>query len=178
MATEALWQLGLDRVVLVPAGVPPHKPDGPHLPAALRARLVEAAVAGEPGLAMSSIELERPGPSFTADTLEALAAAEPGARLWFLLGADQLARLRSWRDPERIVRAARLAIAPRAGTDRPQAERLAAELAPGRADWLRIPLIGVSSSMIRARMAAGEPVRRLVPPAVEDLLRQEGLVPS
>jgi nicotinate-nucleotide adenylyltransferase len=127
---------------------------------------------------LSRIEIDRPGPSYTADTLEAIAAAEPGARLWFILGADQLVKLPSWRDPERILAAARLAIAPRAGVTAAEAEAQAASIAPGGVDWLETPLIGISSSMVRRRMAAGRPIRWLVPPAVEGVLRGEGLVAS
>jgi nicotinate-nucleotide adenylyltransferase len=104
-----------------------------------------------------------------------MAAAEPGAALWFILGADQLAGLPGWRDPGRVLAAARLAVVPRAGHD---ARALADQIAPGRADVLDVPEIGVSSSMIRRRIAAGLPVRFLVPPEVEKSLRREGLVSS
>jgi nicotinate-nucleotide adenylyltransferase len=174
-ASEALWQLGLDVVRLVPARTPPHKTAGEQTEPDLRAAWVEAAIAGAPGLELSRVELDREGPSYTADTLEAMAAAEPGAELWFILGADQLAGLPRWRDPRRILAAARLAVVPRAGHD---ARALAGQVAPGRADVLDVPEIGVSSSMIRERVAAGLPVRFLVPPEVEKSLRREGLVAS
>ena len=175
VASEALWQLGLDVVRLVPARTPPHKPGGAHAGGDRRAAWLEAAAASAPGLEVSRIELEREGPSYTADTLEAMAAAEPGALLWFILGADQLAGLPGWRDPERILAAARLAVVPRAGHD---VRALAERVAPGRADLLEVPEIGVSSSMIRERIAEGLPIRFLVPPAVEESLRREGLVAS
>ena len=175
VASEALWQLGLDVVRLVPARVPPHKPTGAQTAADTRAWWLERAVAGTPGLEVSRAELDREGASYTADTLEAMAAEEPGALLWFILGADQLADLPRWRDPQRILAAARLAVVPRAGRD---VRELAAEVAPGRADVLDVPEIGVSSSMIRERIAAGLPIRFLVPPEVEESLRREGLVAS
>lgn len=175
MASEALWQLDLDVVLLVPARVPPHKPAGAPSDGDRRAAWLEAAVAGVPGLAVSRVELDREGPSYTADTLEAIARDEPGARLWFVLGADQLAGLPGWHEPERILAAARLAVVPRAGHD---VRALAAEIAPGRADILDVPEIGVSSSMVRDRIAAGRPIRFLVPPGVEESLRREGLVTS
>jgi nicotinate-nucleotide adenylyltransferase len=175
VASEALWQLRLDVVRLVPARVPPHKPGGAHADPERRAAWLERAVAGHPGLEVSRIELDREGPSYTADTLEAMAAADPGAALWFVLGADQLAGLPGWRDPERILAAARLAVVPRAGLD---VRAIADEVAPGRADLLDVPEIGVSSSMIRERVAAGRPIRFLVPPEVEESLRREGLVAS
>jgi nicotinate-nucleotide adenylyltransferase len=175
VASEALWQLGLDVVRLVPARVPPHKPTGAQTVADTRAAWLERAVAGTPGLEVSRAELDRGGPSYTADTLEAMASAEPDALLWFILGADQLAELPRWHDPERILAAARLAVVPRAGID---VRELAAEVAPGHADLLDVPEIGVSSSMIRERIAAGLPIRFLVPPEVEESLRREGLVAS
>ena len=175
MACEARWQLALDEVRLVPARTPPHKLAREIAPPEARAEWVEAAVQGRPALTVSRIELDRQGPSYTADTLEAMAAAEPGALLWFILGADQLAGLPGWHEPERILAAARLAVVPRAGHD---ARALAERIAPGRADVLEVPEIGVSSSMIRERIANGLPIRFLVPPAVEESLHREGLVAS
>ena len=174
-ASEARWQLGLDLVRLVPARTPPHKPAGAQTDGDRRAAWLEAALGGAPGLEVSRIELDREGPSYTADTLEAMAAAEPGALVWFILGADQLAGLPGWHEPGRILAAARLAVVPRAGHD---ARALAERIAPGRADVLEVPEIGVSSSMIRERIANGLPIRFLVPPAVEESLRREGLVAS
>ena len=87
--------------------MPPHKPLGAQSAGDRRAAWLEAAVAGVPGLVVSRAELDREGPSYTADTLEAIARDEPGARLWFVLGADQLAGLPGWHEPERILAAAR-----------------------------------------------------------------------
>lgn len=178
VACEALWQLGLDEVRLVPAREPPHKPGVPVAPAERRAAWLERAVAGRPGLVVSRVELDRDGPSYTADTLEAMAGAEPGVVLWFVLGADQLEGLPGWRDPDRILRHARLAVVARGDTGRAAAQALAERVAPGRADVLDVPSIGVSSTMIRRRMAAGEPVGHLLPGPVEEALVREGLVPS
>jgi nicotinate-nucleotide adenylyltransferase len=178
VACEALWQLRLDEVRLVPAHRPPHKPGVAIAPAEQRAAWLEEAVAGRPGLVVSRAELERPGPSYTADTLEAMAAAEPGVRLWFVLGADQLEGFPGWHDPERILRLARLAVVGRGGVGADALAALADRVAPGRADLLDVPPIGVSASMIRARMAAGVPVGHLLPGPVERALVRDGLVPS
>ena len=178
IACEALWQLGLDEVRLVPAGRPPHKDDPAVAPAARRAAWLERAVAGRPGLVVSLLELERDGLSYTADTLEAMAQAEPGVRLWFILGADQLAEFPTWRAPERILAAARLAVVARGDVAQADLGVLAESVAPGRADIVAVPVIGISSSMIRDRIAAGQPVGHLVPPEVEQALIAEGLVPS
>ncbi len=162
VACEALWQLSLDEVRLVPAGRPPHKDDPAVAPASRRAAWLERAVAGRRGLVVSRLELEREGLSFTADTLEAMAAAEPGVALWFILGADQLAEFPTWRSPERILAAARLAVVARGDVAQRDLDVLAREVAPGRADILAVPVIGISSSMIRERIAArpaGRPPR-------------------
>jgi nicotinate-nucleotide adenylyltransferase len=173
LAREAWRQLALDEVRLVPARRAPHKP-APRLDAELRARLVAAAVADQPGLALSRLELDRPEPSFTVDTLEALAAAEPGAELWFLLGADQLVGFARWREPQRILDLARLAVAARAGRRRPELADVASRVAPDRVDWVEMPEVDISSSLVRDRLARGQSLRELVPAAVEALLREEG----
>jgi nicotinate-nucleotide adenylyltransferase len=178
MACEARWQLGLDEVRLVPARTPPHKLGREMAPPDARAEWTEAAVEGRPGLTVSRIELDREGPSYTADTLEAMAAAEPGVLLWFVLGADQLAGVPSWRDPDRILAAARLAVVAREGVDDGELVALADRVAPGRHDIVRMPAIGVSSTMIRDRLAAGDPVGHLLPPPVEAALVRGGVVPS
>lgn len=178
MACEARWQLALDEVRLVPARTPPHKLGREIASARARAAWADAAVEGRHGITVSRVELEREGPSFTADTLEALAAAEPGVHLWFVLGADQLAGVPSWRDPDRILAAARLAVVAREGVDDGDLTALAERIAPGRHDIVRMPAIGVSSTMIRERLAAGQPVGHLLPPAVEAALVREGVVPS
>lgn len=178
VACEALWQLALDEVRLVPAARPPHKDDPAMAPPERRADWLERAVAGRPGLVVSRAELDRPGPSYTADTLEEMAAADPGALLWFILGADQLAEFPSWHAPERILAAARLAVVARGHVAEAELDVLAQGVAPGRADILSVPVIGISSSMIRERIAAGRPVGHLVPGPVEEALVAEGLVPS
>jgi nicotinate-nucleotide adenylyltransferase len=175
LADEAWWALGLDEVRFVPAAQAPHKPGGPALPAELRVRLVARAIEGHPGLTLSRVELERPGPSYTVDTVEAVAAAEPDADLWLIIGGDQLLGVPEWREPERILRLARLAVAVRSGQERRTFEAVAGGAAPGRIDWLEMPAIGISSTLVRERMAAGRPVRALVPAGVADLLAAEGL---
>ncbi|WP_246496331.1 nicotinate-nicotinamide nucleotide adenylyltransferase [Miltoncostaea marina] len=178
MAREALWQLGLAEVRLVPARRPPHKERDDIADPELRAELLQAAVAGVPGLVVSRAELERPAPSYTAETLEAMAAAEPGRPLWFILGADQLDGFTGWHRPRDIVRAARLAVVARGDTDRAALAALAERVAPGRADLIDVPRIDISSTMIRERIAAGIPVDHLMPQPVGEALRRRGLVPS
>ncbi len=174
LANEAAWQLGLDEVRLVVTARPPHRDDG-WLDPELRVRLVERATDAHPALVASRAELDRPGVSFMVDTLSDFAAAEPHATFWLILGADQLASFARWRDPERIARLARLAVAARDGNDQADFQAVATHVAPGRVDWIQMPTVAVSSTMIRERIGAGTPVRHLVSPPVDDLLVAEGL---
>lgn len=171
LAGEVRWQLALDEVRFVVAATPPHR-GAPALPADFRAVLVERAIAEEESFTVSRVELERPGPSYTVETVEAFAAAEPATDFWLVLGADQLRDFPRWREPERILRSVRLAVAERGGVDRAALE----QVAPGRVDWTRMPHIGVSSTLIRERLAAGEPVGHLLPAGVEELLAGESVL--
>lgn len=170
LAEECWWRLSLDEVRLVPVVRSPLKDATPSFGAEARVRMVARAVEGHPALTLSRAEVDRPPPSFTVDTLEAFAAAEPEAELWLVIGGDQLLDLARWRDPARIVHLARLAVARRGGD--PDALRAAADaIAPGRVDWIDMPPIGVSSTMVRERLATGAPVRYLLPPGVEEIAR-------
>jgi nicotinate-nucleotide adenylyltransferase len=169
VAQEAWWRLGLDRVLLMPAGSPPDRPAAT-FDADTRVRMLERAVAGHPALAVSRVEVDRPGPSYTVDTLQAVAGDHPGAALWFVLGADRLEGFARWRRPDRILELARLAVVPRNGVGADEVLRLGAAVAPGAVDLVDAPEIRVSSTMLRERMEAGAPLRYLVPPGVEDLL--------
>jgi nicotinate-nucleotide adenylyltransferase len=173
VASEAAWQLGLDEVRLVVCARPPHRAGG-WLPAERRLRLVEVAVAGDPPLVASRAEIDRPGPSYTVDTLGAFLAAEPDVAFTLVIGADQLLGFADWHRPERIVELASLAVVARDGTDRRAAEAAAAAAAPGGVRWVEMPEIAVSSSLIRERLRLGRPVRHLVPREVEELLVAEG----
>ena len=170
LARAAAAQLHLDRVMLVPAAQPPHKPGGATMPAAQRIALVRAAVADDPLLEASGEEIDRPGPSYTADTLERIAASNPGADLWFILGADQLEGFPGWRRPERIVELARLAVASRPGAGDPAMDFLAGAVAAGRVDVVDMPEVPISSTDVRARIARGEDVSHLVPAPVAAML--------
>jgi nicotinate-nucleotide adenylyltransferase len=178
VAGEALWRLRLDEVRLMPAHLPPHKPTGTHGTAEQRLAWTRAMAAGFPGLRVSTDELDRGGPSFTADTMERIAAAEPGAALWFLLGSDQLEAMPAWHEPHRILAVARIGAVPRDGHSVADVDAIGERVAPGRVDVVDAPHVGVSSTMVRERIAAGLPVRHLVPPGVHDMLVADGLVPS
>jgi nicotinate-nucleotide adenylyltransferase len=178
-AMEARDQLGLDEVRLVVAGVPPHKevPDDPGVE--VRLELCRLAAEGEPGLEVSRVEADRPGPSYTVDTLRALHDEAPEDDLTFIVGGDMAYALPTWREPEAVLELARLAVAEREGVRRADIlERLTGAGLPGvpeRISFFEIPRLDVSSSQLRRRVAAGRPIRHLVPQAVADRIASLGL---
>jgi nicotinate-nucleotide adenylyltransferase len=177
-AEEAREALGLERVIFVPAGQPWQKAERDLTPASIRLAMVEQAIAGNPGFAVDRCELDRPGPSYTVDTLAQLAAREPpGTELWFILSAEALAGFATWRDPARIVGLARLCVVPRGpAPDAAVAPILAAfPGAAGRLAVLERPCLDISSTEIRERVRAGRSIRYLVPAGVAELIARYSL---
>jgi nicotinate-nucleotide adenylyltransferase len=174
-AQEAHDQLALDRVVLMPAGIPPHKEVQADPGPEARHALCEAAVAGDERFAVSRMELDRAGRSFTVDTLRALHDQSPQDDITFIAGGDMARSLPSWREPEALLSLATVAVAERAADRR---DAISAAIAPlAGSDCVRffdMPRIDVSSSLVRERVAAGRPVRYLVPDAVADAIAQNG----
>lgn len=188
-------RLALDRVLFVPAGIPPHKDARGLVPALHRYAMVSLAVAGHPAFAASDVEVRRPGPSYSVETVEALAGEWPGARLFLLMGSDTFLDLPNWRTPERLAAWATLAVGHRAGSAfDPEAAAPRAVLARlGQRAWRRVPptapeaaapgevalvealSVPVSAREIRRRLAAGESVRYLVPLAVVEYIGQNRL---
>jgi nicotinate-nucleotide adenylyltransferase len=162
LAECARDRLALDEVRFVPAGEPPHKRGRPVTPTAVRLAMVRLAVRGNRAFVVSTLETRRHGPSFTIETLRAVRAEAPRARLFLLMGADSLDEFVTWREPEAILGLATLAVAERPGRGRPAA-RLARR---GRIAWLDNAEIDLSSSLVRARVRAGRSIRYLVPEAV------------
>jgi nicotinate-nucleotide adenylyltransferase len=167
LCQEAAWQLGLQRVVLVPTGNPPHRKAPPES-ADLRLRLTQAAALGNHGFTVSRVEVDRIGPSYMVDTLRELANRYPGTQLVLLVGEDQLARLETWHDAASLPRLARLAVARRGELRFQGADRAAV-------DWIEMPRLDVSSSDIRHRVAEGRPIHYLVPDPVRELIESERL---
>jgi nicotinate-nucleotide adenylyltransferase len=169
IAEEAREALALDRVLFVPAGRPPHKPSGAVTGVAHRVAMVELAIADNAAFELSRVEVDRPGPSYTVDTIEALAGDPGGPALTVILSAETFAELPSWHEPERLFAAARVAVVPREGYPAPHPAWLSATF-PGheaRVSYLEGPRLGLSSTAIRARVAARRSIRYLVPAAVE-----------
>jgi nicotinate-nucleotide adenylyltransferase len=176
LAQEAASQLGLGSVLLVPAGEAPHKRIEPEPGREMRLEMARLAAATDPTLEASDVETSRAGPSFTFRTLELLSDARPSAELVFVMGADVAAGLEGWREPQRILELARLGIAARPGTVLDEAEAALERLGgQQQAEIVRMPEIGVSSTGIRRRAAAGRPIRHLVPDAVVEFIDERGL---
>lgn len=174
VAADVLRHLVLDRLLWIPAGDPPHKPDQPLTPAPLRLEMTRAAAAGEPRFEVSEMEVRRGGPSYTVDTVRALAAEAAGAHLFLVMGADQVRTLATgWREPTTILELTVLALMDREGDD---AMQVSPEL-PGMERAVHVPVrrVDVSSTRVRERVAAGEDVSALVPPGVLAVIEREGL---
>jgi len=153
-------QLGLDRLLVVPTGTPPHRAASA-TPADARLRMAELAFASEPRVEVSCMEVDRPGPSYTVDTLRALG---PEGELYLILGADQVATLAGWHEPEQIQRLAHLVVAPRDGLDASARDITLLDMAP----------VDLSSTQVRELLeaGAGDPD---VPAAVLGYIREHGL---
>lgn len=170
-AAETRFRCGLDRVLFVPAGDPWQKRGEVVAPAADRLALARAAVDGIEGLTVDAREVERTGPTYTADTLAELAA--PGRALFLIVGADAAGRIHTWARADEIAALATLVVVNRAGEG---------AAAPTGADWrverVVIPRLDVSSTELRRRIAAGEPVDGLTPAAVAREIRVRRLYAS
>jgi nicotinate-nucleotide adenylyltransferase len=173
-AQEALVQLELERVLLVPAGVPPHKHVDVEPGVAHRLAMCEAAVAGDDRFGVSRADADREGPSYTVDLLRALSGDD---ELTFIVGGDMAFSLPAWRDPEGVLALAGIGVAEREGVRRADISERLADLA-GAAERVRffdMPRLDISSSLIRRRAGAGLPVRYLVPDAVALYIEHERL---
>lgn len=168
VAVRARHALGLDTVLVVPNGDPWQKRGGRAITSAdVRLEMVRAAVAGLPGLEASDLEVRRPGPSYTVDTVAELRRGRPGVEVTIVLGTDAAALLPTWERPEELLAQVRVAVVPRPGSVAPVA-------VPGAVE-VEVEPLAVSSSHLRADVAAGRPVDVLVPPGVLDVIRRHRL---
>jgi nicotinate-nucleotide adenylyltransferase len=175
-AQEAWAQLGLDRVVFIPVYEPPHKATERDPGVEHRVELCRRAVAGDERLSVSRVEVDVPGPSYTVDTLRRLHESSPEDELTFIMGGDMAFALPTWHEPEAVLSLATLGVAEREGVGRHDiAERLAGLPGAERIRFFDMPRIDISSSLIRHRVAAGLPIRYLVPDAVADYIGSAGL---
>jgi nicotinate-nucleotide adenylyltransferase len=175
-AQEAYRQFELDRVLLIPARIPPHKPVEHEPGAHHRLELCRVAVVDDDRFEVSELELRRDGPSYTVDTLKELSTEAPNNELFLIVGGDIAAGLPRWREPERVLDLATLSIAKRRGTARSSIDTALGGLRGGdRARFFDMPRIGVSSTMVRRRVLSGQPIRYLVPDAVRAYIERHGL---
>ncbi len=173
---EALIQLELDRILMIPAGLPPHKPVDEDPGPVHRLELCRRAVSGDERFEVSALEMERDGPSYTVDTLSELHKIAPDNELYLIVGGDVAAGLGAWREPERVLSLATLAIARRRGTSQKAIDAALGELSGGeRARFFRMPRIGISSTEIRERVQAHHSIRYLVPDAVASYIDEHQL---
>jgi nicotinate-nucleotide adenylyltransferase len=174
-AQEAYRELGLARVMLIPASIPPHKPVEDEPGAKHRLELCRLAVSNDDRFEVSDLELRRDGPSYTVDTLQGLKSEAPDTELFLILGGDIAAGLPTWHRVDRVLELATPAIAKRRGTARTAVVQALTTLGAGdRARFFQMPRMGISSTMIRRRVAAGQPIRYLVPdPIVEYIDRHQ-----
>ena len=167
-AQDALDILSLDSVVFIPARVPPHKQHEKVTDSALRLRMIQAAAAHDPRFEVSDAEVRRSGTSYTVDTLRELHEKRPNDDLFLLLGVDQVLEFSTWREPEEILRLARLAMLERAGVEHLDAGDIVHQT-------VRVTRVDVSSTLVRQRAAAGRSIRYLVPESVEKIIAAERL---
>jgi len=168
-AVNARHALALDRVLMVVANAPWQKADRTVSPAPDRLAMVAAAVEGIPGLEACSLEIERGGPSYTADTLQALREQEPGSELFLMVGADLADELHTWERIDAVRKEATLVVVNRPGWTPPST------LVGWRMQAVEIPALSISSTDLRARAADGRPLDFLIPAPVVRVIRDRGL---
>lgn len=163
LARAAKEELGLDRVIFIPANISPHKTNTRMSTGADRLAMIRLAIENEPGFEACDCELHRPPPSYTLDTLHGLKSRHPKDEFYLLIGADNVAKFGTWHQPDEIQRLAHIAVLDRAqGTT--------------TSEWPVIrKLVDISSTDIRTRAAAGHSIRYLTPDAVCDYIAEHGL---
>ena len=175
-AEAARVRFGLSEVIFVPSGDPPHKQDREVAAAEDRYLMAMLATSTNPFFWVSRCEIDRPGPSYTADTVEAMRQeAGPAAALYFITGADAVMELMTWHRPQAILEQCELIAATRPGYPPTDEERLRTTLREARVHTITVPALAISSSDIRRRVKGGEPIKYLVPETVEQYILKSGL---
>ena len=181
MAEQARERLGLDRVLFIPARIPPHKTSVALAPGGQRLEMLRLAIAGHPAFEACDIELRREGPSYTIETIEELRRQYgESAKIYFLIGLDSVSELGTWREIRQLASRCKLVPMDRPGAKEPDPAALGQAVGEEEARAIlarriRMPLMDISSSDIRARAAAGRSIRCLVPQAVEEYIHRRGL---
>jgi len=165
VAQDAVDALRLDRLLMVPAGVPPHKTDRVISPAPLRLEMVKAITAGNPSLGVSEVELSRGGPSFSVDTLAHYRDLYPDGEIFFIMGADQAETFDTWHEPEKVASLATLVVMAREGS-----RELSGHFVP-----VPVTRMDISATEIRNRVRVGRSIRYLVPEEVREIIESNRL---
>ncbi len=171
-------EFGLDRVIFIPARIPPHKDARGILDEDKRYHMVDLAVRNNPAFEVSDLELKRGGVSYTIDTIEHYQKAYPGGSISFIMGLDSLFILDTWKDIERLAQMCRFIIVTRPGYNIHDEEKLWDRLPKvfwRQADFVPIPGLDISSSDIRKRVSQGKPIRYMLPENVERFIRENHL---
>lgn len=171
VADDVRRQLRLDRVLFIPTWRPPHK-RGPLTPYRHRLEMARLATIGEPGFESCAVEQDRPGLSYTVDTLDELRSRYRGSSLYLIVGSDQYRDVSSWQRPDLLTRLARVVVASRPGVERPA---LFPGHDPKRVLFRSIIPVGISAAAVRARLAKGRSVRYMLPVRVAQYVRRHRL---
>jgi nicotinate-nucleotide adenylyltransferase len=172
VAEKALSQFGLREVIFVPCGIPPHKEVADGVNKEDRYEMVRRAIAGRPRFSVSRIEIDRAGPSYTIDTIRAMKGEHPEG-LCFIVGADLLSQIETWKEPEALLASVPFIVAPRAGVDM----RIFSAPPFDRAEihFLDMEEVDLSSTWVREAVREGRGYESYVPPAVADYIKEHGL---
>ena len=176
VASEIADYLQLKKLIWIPAGNPPHKQGNKITSAGLRLEMARSAASADSRFEVSTMEIDRPGPSYTLDTVQRFHANVPDSELFLILGADQVRALRTWQEPEQIVEIVRLAIMNRQGNS----AMPAIPTFPGASNAVHVPVtrLDISSTQIRGMIQANDDPRGLVPDAVSQIIERERLYSS
>jgi nicotinate-nucleotide adenylyltransferase len=178
LAEQCREQCALDEVWFLPAASPPHKAHRELTPGKARVEMLEFATAGHPEFVVNRMELQRGGTTYTVDTLQQLHDEDASRELFFLIGADSLSDLATWREPERIAELATVVAVNRGDRPLPQLDTLQTQLGEkiaSRVALASMPGIDLSATDIRRRVRDGKSIRYLVPRAVEIYIAEHGL---
>ncbi len=179
LAEQCREQAHLDQVWFVPAARPPHKPDQPVTTFHQRVEMLALAISGNPAFRISEIERDRPGPSYTVDTLAQILQENPGTDLYLILGGDSVRDFPTWYQPRKILEMASILVVPRQGgtlpTDAEFCASLGVDTALVRLQKIEMPWVTISSSDLRKRWSQSRSVRYMVPRAIEAYAEDKGL---
>ncbi|MCD6361852.1 MAG: nicotinate-nucleotide adenylyltransferase [Armatimonadetes bacterium] len=176
IAEEVRRHLNLAHIVFMPSGSPPHKSDDELSPAEDRYLMTVLATADNPYFSVSRLEIDRPGPSYTIDTVRTLnEELGAGGRLFLIMGADMALELGSWREPDAVLAEAQVVAAPRPRVDIERMHETLGEERAARIMVVHTPLLDISSTQIRERLTSGRSARYLCPRVVLDYIHKRGL---